>query len=134
MDHRTIDLALVMDTFLLLLIGIGPKIALVPFVETTAAMDSPTKARVVRKMLVTASVVAVLLIFLRELLARLLHFSTGSLSIAGGIILVIIAVTMVLGPDDTQHKAPAEGRDPMRIAGLHEDENVKPCDQRVVMQ
>ena len=24
--------------------------------------------------------------------------------------------------------------DPMRIAGLHEDENVKPCDQRVVMK
>jgi len=100
MDHRTIDLALVVDTFLLLLIGIGPKIALVPFIETTAGMDSATKARVVRKMLVTASVVAVLLIFLGELLARLLHFSTGSLSIAGGIILVIIAVSMVLRSDD----------------------------------
>lgn len=116
MDHRTIDLALVMDTFLLLLIGIGPKIALVPFVETTAAMDSPTKARVVRKMLVTASVVAVLLIFLRELLARLLHFSTGSLSIAGGIILVIIAVSMVLRSDDPHHGPVGQERDPTRVA------------------
>jgi hypothetical protein len=49
MAHRTIDLALVIDTFLLLLIGIGPKIALVPFVETTAAMDSATRARVSAK-------------------------------------------------------------------------------------
>ena len=116
MDHRTIDLALVIDTFLLLLIGIGPKIALVPFVETTAGMDSATKARVVRKMLVTASVVAVLLIFLGELLARLLHFSTGSLSIAGGIILVIIAVSMVLRSDDPHHDPVEEERDPMRVA------------------
>jgi len=116
MDHRTIDLALVIDTFLLLLIGIGPKIALVPFVETTAGMDSATKARVVRKMLVTASVVAVLLIFLGELLARLLHFSTGSLSIAGGIILVIIAVSMVLRSDDPHHSPVGEERDPMRVA------------------
>ena len=116
MDHRTIDLALVIDTFLLLLIGIGPKIALVPFVETTAGMDSVTKARVVRKMLVTASVVAVLLIFLGELLARLLHFSTGSLSIAGGIILVIIAVGMVLRSDDPHHGPVSEHRDPMRVA------------------
>lgn len=116
MDHRTIDLALVIDTFLLLLIGIGPKIALVPFVERTAGMDSATKARVLRKMLVTASVVAVLLIFLGELLARLLHFSTGSLSIAGGIILVIIAVSMVLRSDDPHHRPVGEERDPMRVA------------------
>jgi small neutral amino acid transporter SnatA (MarC family) len=60
-------------------------------------MDPATKALVVRKMLTTAGVVAVLLVGLGELLARLLHFSTGSLSIARGVILIIIAVTMVLG-------------------------------------
>ena len=31
-------------------------------------------------------------------------------------------------------ESPDYDGDPMRIAGLHEDENVKPCDQRVVMQ
>jgi multiple antibiotic resistance protein len=97
MDHTSIDIYLVIDTFLLLLIGIGPKIALVPFLEVTAAMDGATKALIVRKMLITAGVTAVILIGLGELLSRLLHFSTGSLSIAGGVILMIIAVTMVLG-------------------------------------
>ena len=116
MDHTSIDIYLVIDTFLLLLIGIGPKIALVPFLEITTAMDGATKALIVRKMITTASVTAVILVGLGELLARLLHFSTGSLSIAGGIILVIIAVTMVLGSDTTEHNAPAEGRDPARIA------------------
>lgn len=116
MDHTSIDIYLVIDTFLLLLIGIGPKIALVPFVEATAALDGETKALIVRKMLITAGVTAVILIGLGELLARLLHFSTGSLSIAGGIILVIIAVTMVLGSGDSQPSAAATGKDPMRIA------------------
>jgi small neutral amino acid transporter SnatA (MarC family) len=116
MDHTSIDIYLVIDTFLLLLIGVGPKIALVPFVQTTVGMDEASKALVVRKMLRTAGASAVMLVALGELLARLLHFSTGSLSIAGGIILVIIAVTMVLGPGDSGHHPAAAERDPMRIA------------------
>ena len=116
MDHTSIDIYLVIDTFLLLLIGVGPKIALVPFLEVTAGIDAPTKQLMVRKMLTTAGVVAVLLIALGEVLARLLHFSTGALSIAGGIILVIIAVTMVLGSADPQQSQAIKGRDPLRIA------------------
>ena len=116
MKHTSIDIYLVIDTFLLLLIGIGPKIALVPFVELTAPLDAATKALVVRKMLTTAGVVAVILVGLGELLARLLHFSTGSLSIAGGIILIIIAITMVLGTGDPSGKTAVAEGDPMRIA------------------
>ena len=82
MDHTSVDIYWVIDVFLLLLIGVGPKIALVPFLEITAPLDDKTKAAIVRKMLVTAGVVALLLIGLGELLARLLHFSTGS-SIGG---------------------------------------------------
>ena len=40
--------------FLVLLIGIGPELALVPFAEITASLDAATKRRVQRKMLVTA--------------------------------------------------------------------------------
>ncbi len=116
MKHTSVDIYLVIDTFLLLLIGIGPKIALVPFVEITAPLDGPTKARVVRKMLTTAGVVALILLGLGEFLSRLLHFSTGSLSIAGGIILIIIAITMVLGTADAGDSKAIKGRDPMRIA------------------
>ncbi len=116
MNHTTIDIYLVIDTFLLLLIGIGPKIALVPFVEITGALDASTKAFIVRKMLTTAGVVAVVLVGLGELLARLLHFSTGSLSIAGGIILVIIAITMVLGSSEPSEQHQLGERDPRRIA------------------
>ena len=116
MKHTSIDIYLVVDTFLLLLIGIGPKIALVPFVEITAPLDAATKALIVRKMLTTAAVVALILVGLGEFLSRLLHFSTGSLSIAGGIILVIIAITMVLGTGESDDGEATEERDPMRIA------------------
>ena len=36
-ELESLDAAFVIDTFLLLLIGIGPKIALVPFLEATLA-------------------------------------------------------------------------------------------------
>ena len=116
MNYNSIDIYWVIDTFLLLLIGVGPKIALVPFLEITASLDGKTKARVVRKMLTTAGVVSLLLIGLGEFLARLLHFSTGSLSVAGGIILVIIAITMVLGTTQPQDSQAIKGRDPLRVA------------------
>ena len=96
------------DTFLLLLIGIGPKIALVPFVEITAPLDGATKAVVVRKMLTTAAVVALILVGLGEFLSRLLHFSTGSLSVAGGIILFLIAITMVRGSAEPTVTRPSQ--------------------------
>ena len=117
MDTSSIDVYVIIDIFLLLLIGVGPKIALVPFVEVTAGMDAATKARVTRTMLTTAGGVALILITLGELLRRLLHFSTGALSIAGGIILLIIAVSMIRGPSqaETDHRDAIEP-DPMRLA------------------
>ena len=114
---RTIDVAVIIDTFLLLLIGIGPKIALVPFLEITSELDAPTRKRVAAKMLRTAGIVGVLLVLVGQGLTRLLHFSPGALSIAGGIVLFIISVAMILGPGDeeTRHHA-MEGKDPMMLA------------------
>ncbi len=115
MDQTSITAAGAIDTFLVLLIGIGPKIALVPFLEITASLDPAAKQRVLRKMLTTAATVAVLLMVLGELLRVLLHFTIGSLSIAGGVILLVIAVWMVLAPPtDSSHRD--AGKDPMQLA------------------
>jgi MarC family membrane protein len=121
MELDSLNAAFVIDTFLLLLIGIGPKIALVPFLEATKQMPEATKRRVVRKMLTTAATVALLLLVLGGLLTRLLHFSPGALGVASGIILLIIAVTMVLGQHEgnrDSHSAEAEAKadDPMQVA------------------
>jgi small neutral amino acid transporter SnatA (MarC family) len=117
MELESLNATFVIDTFLLLLIGIGPKIALVPFLDATRAMPQATQRRVLRKMLTTAATVAVLLLILGGLLTRLLHFSPGALGVASGIILLIIAVTMVLGPrDENSDSHSVEDRDPMQLA------------------
>ena len=75
MDQTSITAAGAIDTFLLLLIGVGPKLALVPFLEFTASLDPAAKRQVQRKMLITAATVAVLLLVLGELLRTLLHLT-----------------------------------------------------------
>ena len=115
MDQTSITASGAIDTFLILLIGIGPKLALVPFVEITASLDPATKRRVLRKMLTTAATVAVLLMVLGELLRLLLHFTIGSLSIAGGLILLVVAVWMVLSPPASSSNRNAD-KDPMQLA------------------
>jgi small neutral amino acid transporter SnatA (MarC family) len=115
MEQESITASGAIDTFLVLLIGIGPKLALVPFLEITASLDPAAKGRVLRKMLVTAAVVALALIVLGELLRTLLHFSVASLSIAGGVILLVLAVWMVLGQPDSSGNRIA-GKDPMQLA------------------
>jgi small neutral amino acid transporter SnatA (MarC family) len=117
MEFESVGPAAAIDILLLLLIGIGPKIALVPFLDVTADMPEAIKRRVVRKMLVTAAVVAVILLVLGGLLTRLLHFSAGALGVSSGIILLIIAITMVLGGPGGQRQAgETNGQDPMRLA------------------
>jgi multiple antibiotic resistance protein len=115
MDETSITAAGAIDTFLVLLIGVGPKLALVPFLEITASLDDAAKRRVLRKMLTTAGTVAVLLMVLGELLRTLLHFTIGSLSIAGGVILLVLAVWMVLSPADGSSRS-TMGKDPMLLA------------------
>jgi small neutral amino acid transporter SnatA (MarC family) len=66
-------------------------------------------------MLVTAATVAFALIVLGELLRILLHFEVGSLSIAGGVILLVLAVEMVLGQGQSGSRL-TTGKDPMQLA------------------
>jgi len=113
-EQESVTVSGVVDTFLVLLIGIGPKLALVPFLSITAALDPAAKRRVLRRMLVTAATVALALIVLGELLRALLHFTIGSLSIAGGVILLVLAVGMVLGQGGNSHAT--AGKDPMQLA------------------
>lgn len=115
MEQGSITASGVIDTFLLLLIGVGPKIALVPFLEMTAALDEGTKARVRKRMLVTASTAAVILGAFGEFLRRLLHFSVGSLGVAGGVILLVQAVHMVMATAPAKHDTTGQ-EDPMELA------------------
>jgi multiple antibiotic resistance protein len=50
----TLEPFVVLDILLLLLIGIGPKVAIVPFLVETAGMDSETRRAVAKTMTRTA--------------------------------------------------------------------------------
>jgi small neutral amino acid transporter SnatA (MarC family) len=117
-EFESVDAAWVIDIFLLLLIGIGPKIALVPFLDLTAGMPAATRGRIIRKMLTTATSAAIVLLVLGGLLTRLLHFSAGALGVSSGIILLAISVPMVLGPGDRPNRENGSltSQDPMRLA------------------
>jgi small neutral amino acid transporter SnatA (MarC family) len=115
MKQTSVTAAGLIDTFLLLLIGIGPKLALVPFLEITSSLDADTRSRVQRKMLLTAGTTALVLVLLGEFLRRLLHFTIDALSIAGGVILLVLSVRMVVGGPDNPETS-LDGKDPMELA------------------
>ena len=98
MDFSIINVELVAKLLLLLLIGLGPKIALVPFLEKTKNFDAETQRAVGRRMVATAVVTALVLFAFGALLMRLLHISQGAIAVAGGIILAILAIEMVASP------------------------------------
>lgn len=111
-----IDFYLVFDLFLLLLIGMGPKIALVPFLDLTQGMEADTQRQLANRMVRTAVGTALLLVVLGWFLMRLLHFTPGAANIAGGIVLLLLALHMLISPGKTEHEEESHGRDPMQMA------------------
>ncbi|MGF1629277.1 MAG: MarC family protein [Kiloniellaceae bacterium] len=116
MDFSVIDVELVVKLLLLLLIGMGPKIALVPFLEKTKKLDAATQRAVGRQMVMTAVVTALILFATGALLMRLLHITGGAVAVAGGIILAILAIGMVSGPGKKPVVEVEALEDPKRIA------------------
>jgi small neutral amino acid transporter SnatA (MarC family) len=116
MDFSTINVELAVKLLLLLLIGMGPKIALVPFLEKTKKMDPATQRSVGRQMVTTAVVTALILFATGALLMRLLHITGGAVAVAGGIILAILAIGMVSGPGKEIAEEVEVLEDPKKIA------------------
>ncbi len=90
------------DLFIILFVGMGPIKALLIFIDLTQGVDPDLQRKVVRKMATTAVAVALLLLIAGVVFMRLLHFSAGSLTIAGGLILLILALNIVLSPAEKQ--------------------------------
>jgi multiple antibiotic resistance protein len=116
MDFSVIDAPLVGKLLLLLLIGMGPKIALVPFLEKTHAFNTETKRRIGRQMVLAALVTALILFATGGLLMRLLHITGGAVAVAGGIILALIAIKMAAGPTEKPHDELPVPVDPDKLA------------------
>jgi small neutral amino acid transporter SnatA (MarC family) len=116
MDFSVITVSLVTKLLLLLLIGMGPKIALVPFLEKTKRFDADAQRAIGRHMVAIAVITALVMFAFGALLMRLLHITGGAVAVAGGIILAILAIEMVHGPGKTVVEEVEVAEDPKRIA------------------
>ena len=100
MGFEEIDLDQVLNLFVLLLIGMGPKIALVPFLNATVDMDGETKKKVANVMVRTSLGMALFLVVMGGFLMHLLHFTPGAIQAAGGIVLLLIGLKMVASSEE----------------------------------
>jgi small neutral amino acid transporter SnatA (MarC family) len=117
MNFAIIDVELVVKLLLLLLIGMGPKVALVPFLEKTKHLDAQTQRAVGRRMVVTAVITAIVLLATGWLLMRLLHISGGAVAVGGAIVLAILAIKMAAGPVGTvEEEVGGVPEDPQKMA------------------
>ena len=94
----------------------GPKIALVPFLEKTKNFDAETQRAIGRQMVKVAVITALIMFAFGALLMRLLHITGGAVAVAGGIILATLAIEMVHGPGKKIAEEAEVLEDPKRIA------------------
>ena len=108
MGFDQIDLDQVLNLFVLLLIGMGPKIALVPFMNVTADMDGETQKQVANVMVRTGVGMSLFLVVLGGFLMHLLHFTPGAIQAAGGIVLLLMGLKMVSSSEQGDDVAEVE--------------------------
>ncbi|MGE3872919.1 MAG: MarC family protein [Parvibaculaceae bacterium] len=87
------------DIIVILLITIGPLKATIVFATLTAKADSAFRRQVAIKTVTTAAIVIVLFVIAGEFLLQVFHISLPALKIAGGLILLLFALHMVLGEE-----------------------------------
>jgi multiple antibiotic resistance protein len=89
---------LTLDVFLIIFIGMGPVKVLLLYIAATKDASPEVQRKVALKTIMTAAVVGVVLLLAGAIFMKLLHFSRGALTIAGGLILLILALNIVLSP------------------------------------
>ena len=94
-----------LDVFFILLATIGPFKVSIIFAQKTADLQPALRRRIAIKTVLVATVVALLFVFAGRVLMDFFHFSVPALTIAGGLILLVFAVRMVLTEG---HELPTE--------------------------
>jgi multiple antibiotic resistance protein len=101
------------DVFMALLVTMGPLKVMLVYAELTRDLDKPTRRRIAFKAVLIAFIVGLVFIALGKILLDLFHFSLPALSIAGGAILFVVGIGMVLSQGHTKVET---DRDPTAIA------------------
>jgi multiple antibiotic resistance protein len=104
-----------LDIFFALLITMGPLKVVLVYGETTRDLPPELRRKIAIKAVSVAAVVGLIFILMGKILLDIFHFSIAALTIAGGAILFIFAVNMVLSSGRSDDRG-AEDKDPTKIA------------------
>jgi multiple antibiotic resistance protein len=85
------------DIIVILLITVGPLKALIVYATLTGGADAALRRKIAFKTVMVAAIVALLFVVAGEFILKILHISLPALKIAGGIILMLFAIGMVMG-------------------------------------
>ena len=94
-----------LDLFLPIFIGMGPVKVLLVYMALTKNSSTALQRKVARRTILTGTIIAILLLLAGAFIMKLLHFTAGALSIAGGLILLILALNIVLSPAETKEES-----------------------------
>jgi multiple antibiotic resistance protein len=103
------------ELFIALFIGMGPIKVLLVYIAMTEGMSREVRRGMAQRIVLVAGSVGIALFIFGAILQAILHFSIGALTIFGGLILLILALTMVLGGGRSS-SAEHGDTDPMSLA------------------
>ena len=121
-----------LDVFLVLLIGLGPVKAALVYLGMTSGLDQPTRVGIAARAVLVAGVVAVVLFVIGAGLAQLLHVSSQALAIAGGIVLLLLGIRMIIsqgGGSEHEQSAPRKAS-AITSFGKHEPPKPRPASRK----
>ena len=96
----------VLDIVTVLLVTIGPLKALIIYATLTARADADFRRQVAIKTVTTAAIVTLVFVLAGEMLLQIFHVSLPALKIAGGIILLLFAIGMIMGGHGGEEEKP----------------------------
>jgi multiple antibiotic resistance protein len=100
------------DIFTILLITIGPLKGMIVYAALTAKADLAFRRKVALRAVVTATGIVLLFILAGEFMLQVFHVTIPALKIAGGIILLLVALHMVMGEMGSEEKEGVEAAEP----------------------
>jgi small neutral amino acid transporter SnatA (MarC family) len=103
------------DVIAILVITIGPLKAAIVYTTLTANADKALRRAIAFRTVMVATIVIVIFVIFGEFILSIFHISLAALKLAGGLILLLFALGMVMG----EEKKGAGPEGPVTIAVAH---------------
>jgi multiple antibiotic resistance protein len=95
------------DVIVILLITIGPIKAAVIYAGLTASADAALKRAIALKTVITAGIIVLLFVLAGQFILQVFHITLPALTLAGGLILLLFALHMVIGEEKKGENGPS---------------------------